>query len=94
MKKIRPDASVVATDHAVLRWLEREHGLDVMAIRQHLCGKVLSAAQLGAIAIKVDKVRLVLVAQGGEESEVVITTALPRNSSNPGLHGGKNRNGR
>jgi len=46
------------TDHAVLRYLEQKFGLDVPAVRRHLGGMTLSAAQLGAIAVKTDGVRL------------------------------------
>jgi hypothetical protein len=51
---------VHVTDHAVLRYLERAHGLDVEAIRAHLAGRALTGAQLGAAAVVVDGIKLVL----------------------------------
>ena len=51
---------VHVTDHAVLRYLEREHGLDVDAVRAHLAGRAVNAVRLGALAVSVGKVKLVL----------------------------------
>lgn len=47
-------------DHAVLRWLERAHGLDVNACRRHLSGLAVNAARLGAVGVTIDGVKLVL----------------------------------
>ncbi len=46
------------TDHAVLRYLEQKFGIDVPAVRRHLGGMAMSAAELGAVAVKTDGVRL------------------------------------
>lgn len=51
---------VHVTDHAVLRWLEREHGLDVEAIREYLAGVAANGARLGAAGVKIGKVKLIL----------------------------------
>lgn len=64
---------VRVTDHAVLRYLERAHGLDVAAVRRHLAGKVLTGARLGAVGVTIENVKLVLRERGGE---VFVVTAL------------------
>ncbi|SMH42243.1 hypothetical protein [Mesorhizobium australicum] len=51
---------VTVTDHAILRWLEREHDIDVEAIREHLAGLAANGARLGAAGVKIGKVKLVL----------------------------------
>lgn len=55
------------SDHAVLRYLERAHGLDVEAVRAHLAGHAVSAVRLGAIAVRIDGVKLVI------EDGVIVT---------------------
>lgn len=57
--KVR-DVTLTVTDHAVLRYLERRHGMDVDAIRQHLAGLAINAARLGAVAVQSERVRLFL----------------------------------
>lgn len=61
------------TDHAVLRYLERAHGLDVEAVRRHLAGRVERGARLGAIGVKIENVKLVL---HHTPDEVSVVTAL------------------
>ena len=46
------------SDHAVLRYLERRHGMDIEAIRLHLAGRAMNAARLGAVAVQIENVRL------------------------------------
>jgi len=65
--KDRP--AVTVTDHAILRWLEREHDIDVEAIREHLAGLAANGARLGAAGVKIGKVKLVL-------RGAIVTTAL------------------
>lgn len=65
--------AVRVTDHAVLRYLERAHGLDVDAVRRHLSGKVETGARLGAIGVTIDNVKLMLE---HHRHEVVVVTAL------------------
>ncbi|WP_026379379.1 hypothetical protein [Afifella pfennigii] len=64
------------SDHAVLCYLERQHGLDVAAVRSHLAGMAQGAAELGAIAIQIEKVKLVIRSNGSGQATVV--TALSR----------------
>lgn len=86
----RRPVRITVSDHAVLRWLEREHGLDVTAVRALLSGQVLSAAEMGALAVCVGKVRLVLVGADaiGPQPVVTVVTALPRRST-AGRAGGR-----
>lgn len=64
---------VHVTDHAVLRYLERAHGLDVDAVRRHLAGRVANGARLGAVGVTIENVKLVLRRR---EAEVYVVTAL------------------
>lgn len=42
------DAATVVTDHALIRWLERVHGIEVEALREVLYDRVRDAAAVGA----------------------------------------------
>ncbi len=64
--------SVRVTDHAVLRYLEREHGLDVDAVRNHIAGLAATGVQLEAISVKVERVKLLLCGE-------TVVTVLKRN---------------
>ncbi|MFC3074672.1 hypothetical protein [Shinella pollutisoli] len=64
---------VQVTDHAVLRYLERAHGLDVEAIRRHIAGQCATGAQLGAIGVVVEHVKFVLATRDGDTT---VITAL------------------
>ena len=69
------------TDHAVLRYLERQHGLDVEAVRRHVAGMAMNGAALGAVGVAIEGVRLVLAeepAVTGRRPYVVVVTALRR----------------
>lgn len=80
MKK-RP-VHLEVSDHAALRWLEREHGLDIAAVKAAVAGLALSGAELGAVGICVGKVRLVLRnTTGGQEGDVTVVTAMPRDAT-------------
>lgn len=68
--------SIYVTDHAVLRYLERAHGLDIDAVRRHLAGRVLNGAHLGAIGVTVENVKLVLRENAGDV--YVVTALLPQ----------------
>ena len=75
------DVNLDVTDHAVLRYLERQHGLDVEAVRRHVAGLAVNGAVLGAVGVAVDEVRLVLAEQpsvAGRRPYVVVVTALKR----------------
>lgn len=68
------------SDHAVLRYLERAHGLDVAAVRAHLAGLAVTGARLGAAGVIVEKVKLVLVPdEHGPVDRTVVTTVIPVN---------------
>jgi hypothetical protein len=54
-------ARVRVTDHAVLRFLEREHGIDVEAVRRALAMSATPAAMLGAHALGLGRVKIVLI---------------------------------
>lgn len=71
----RRAVSLHVSDHAVLRYLERAHGLDIDAVRRHLAGLALPAAEVGAIALQVETVKLVF--EVGARGTTVVT-ALPR----------------
>lgn len=60
----------------MLRWLERAHGLDVKGVKLMIAGKVRNAAELGAVAVVVDKVRFILREQGDDSGRVIVTTTL------------------
>jgi len=72
----RRATELTVSDHAVLRYLEREHGIDVEAIRSHLAGPALRAAELGAIAVQVEHIKLVIRAV--EPGRAVVVTTLGR----------------
>ena len=54
------NVDLYVSDRAVLRYLERRHGMDIEAIRGHLASKAINAARLGAISLQVENVRLIL----------------------------------
>lgn len=75
------EVSLDVTDHAVLRYLERQHGLDIEAVRRHVAGLAVNGASLGAVSVAVEEVRLVLAEQPavtGRRPYVVVVTALRR----------------
>ncbi len=77
----RRTTAMRVSDHAVLRFLERECDLDVEAVRAHLTTLGNDAAALGAIAVQVGKVKLVLAEAAVDANgtrDVVMTTVLPR----------------
>ncbi|RJG46461.1 hypothetical protein [Mesorhizobium sp. DCY119] len=61
------------TDHAVLRYLERAHGLDVEAVRNHLASRVTNGVRLGAIGVTIENVKLVIKRHA---DSVSVVTAL------------------
>lgn len=73
---------IAVSDHAVLRWLEREHGLDVLAVKRHMAGLVQAGAELSAVAVCVGHVRLVLQdgPAGHASTRVAVLTSLPRDA--------------
>lgn len=78
---------VHVSDHAVLRYLERAHGLDVDAVRRHLAGLAVNGARLGASGVIVEKVKLLLRPTEGDFGEsATVVTVIPVNwpSRRPG----------
>ena len=59
------------TDHAVLRYLERGHGLDISFFRRHISELCANGARFGASAVVVEDVKFVLV------NGRVVTTVAP-----------------
>tara|TARA_R110002020_G_scaffold15555_35_gene55448 strand:- start:23149 stop:23427 length:279 start_codon:yes stop_codon:yes gene_type:complete len=72
----RRATELTVSDHAVLRYLEREHGLDVEAVRSHLARPALHAAELGAVAVQIERIKLVI--RTVEPGRAVVVTALHR----------------
>ncbi len=66
------DPVVHVSDHAVLRYLERAHGLDVEAVREYLAGLADNGARLGATGVVVESVKLVLRRRA--DDSVVVTS--------------------
>lgn len=50
----------IVTDHAVLRYIERKHGVDVAAIREHIAGLVARGVERKGNAVVVEGVKFVL----------------------------------
>lgn len=50
----------VVTDHAVLRYIERKHGVDVEAIRAHIQKAVTDGVRYGATGVIAEGVKFVL----------------------------------
>jgi hypothetical protein len=71
----RRDIKLHVSDHAVLRYLERGHGLDIDAVRRHLAGLAFNGAQLGAVAVRVEEVRLFLRENDIGEGRKLVTVA-------------------
>jgi hypothetical protein len=53
--------NVTVTDHAVIRYLEAQHGIDLEPLRAEMAGLATTAAQLKASSIAVGRVRMVLI---------------------------------
>lgn len=68
-------SGIFVSDHAILRYLERAHGLDVDAVRRHLSGRLVTGARLGAVGVTIDNVKLVL--QHHDQGTTVVTALLP-----------------
>jgi len=81
MKRRR--VTVRVSDHAVLRWLDRQHGLDVGAVKALMADMTRNGAELGALAVCIDNVRLVLK-QTAPDQAVVVTTLSRSMAFRPG----------
>lgn len=86
----RRKVQINVSDHAVLRFLEREFDINIGAIRAHIAGLAQNGAELGALGVKIGKVKLIcrepcqqMVHQDGEAvDKVVVVTALQRGDLN------------
>ncbi len=56
----RREVRLHVTDHAVLRYLERVHGLDVEALRDHIGDLAKIGAEYQASSVVVGKVRIII----------------------------------
>ncbi|QXN68025.1 hypothetical protein [Microcystis phage Mwe-Yong1] len=75
----RRDIHLIVSDHAVLRYLERGYGIDIEAIRRHLAGLATSAAELGATAVQVERLKVFLRTRDENDgSTVVIVSTVQR----------------
>lgn len=76
----RRAARIEVSDHAVMRWLELQHGLDVRAVRRLIADKVRNGAQFEAVAVVVDNLRFVLRDRDdvppGLPPKVTVTTTM------------------
>ena len=68
-------APLHVTDHAVLRYLERAHGLDVEAVRRHIAGLCATGAELRAATVVVERVKFVLAEAPAETTVVTVLKA-------------------
>lgn len=73
------------TDHAILRWLQRHHGVNIEAIREHLTVKGIdTAAAIGCdTVILPDRSRLRL-GRDGLMTVPIAVTCLPKRSARRG----------
>lgn len=85
MKKRKVEVSV--SDHAVLRWLEREHDLDITSVRAHIRGVVQSGAEYHALSVRLGRVKFMLrdleLPNDADDAKqaVVVTTLLNRRTT-------------
>lgn len=66
------DPRPYVTDHAVLRYLERVHGVNVEAARRYIAGRCARGQSAGAVGVLADGVRYVL------RNNAVVTVLPPR----------------
>ena len=78
-------APVSVTDHAVLRWIERVHGIDIDIIRAFIADATREAINAGATGVQVDGYLYVL----SPDNRSVVTVLSPeqRKSRYPGALG-------
>lgn len=51
---------IEVTDHAIVRWLERVHGVDMDAVRAEIAAACRTGVSLGACSVKVQNVKFQL----------------------------------
>ncbi|MCW5708692.1 hypothetical protein [Shinella sp.] len=69
------------SDHAILRYLERAHGLDVEAVRRHIASRCATGAELRATTVIVERVKFVLAER--DAGTVVVTVLKARWPARP-----------
>ncbi len=62
-RSVEGQSPVVVTDHAVLRYLERAHGLNIAQLRDHIAGLCTNGARLRARAVIVENVKFMLAGE-------------------------------
>lgn len=55
-----PKNTILVTDHAVLRYLERAMGLNIEVVREHILGICVNAASFGAVAVRSEGLKFVI----------------------------------
>jgi hypothetical protein len=78
-------APITVTDHALIRWLERVHGVDVDRFREYIASLTQDAINLGATSIQIDGFLYVL--NPARRSVVTIFTPEQRKNRLPHLRG-------
>ncbi len=68
----RPSAEIEVSDHALVRWLERRHGIDMEGFRQQLAAEVRHVAGSGAYSLKTDACTFVF------RGDTLVTVLEPR----------------
>lgn len=53
--------AVIVTDHAIIRYLERRHGVDIEELRRHIAALAVSGVETGATGVIVEGIKLVLI---------------------------------
>jgi adenylosuccinate lyase len=88
-RRLRPVEKPTVTDHALLRYLERVHGVDVAAMKAHiLTDNVTAAIHAGASSVIMDGVRFVIKGN----ALVTVTEAGPKAKPRK-VHKGRAENG-
>jgi hypothetical protein len=87
---VKPRRAIVKiSDHALLRFLERQHGVDIEAIRRGMAAGLEPVAALGAAELSVGKVKLLLktIAKYDDGTPVMMcVTVLKRGTAGVGDH--------
>lgn len=81
-----PTGRVVVSDHALVRWLERGHGIEMEAFREMLAGKVANAVAAGASSVKIDGLCFIL-----RRGVLVTVMDKPHQKSSRRRHKGRGR---
>ena len=69
------DPAIHVSDRALLRYLERGFDLDIETLRRHVAGHCMTGARLGAVAVRIERVKFVLA--NHEAGTTVVTVLKP-----------------